>query len=53
VDVETRRARVQRRNTEKPASYSFEVNDATFDFMETWFERPSAEELVGAEVIRG
>jgi predicted kinase len=53
VDVETRRARVQRRNTEKSASYSFDVSDAMFDFMETWFERPSAEELVGAEVVRG
>jgi predicted kinase len=52
VDPETRRTRVQRRNTEKSASYSFEVSDAMFDFMEGWFERPSAEELVGAEVIR-
>ncbi len=53
VDVETRRARVHRRNAEKSASYSFEVSDAMFDFMEGWFERPSAEELGGAEVVDG
>lgn len=52
VDPETRRARVQQRNTERSSTYSFEVTDAMFDFMEGWFERPSEDELVGAEVIR-
>ncbi|UQA57283.1 AAA family ATPase [Polyangium aurulentum] len=53
VDAEVRRARVHQRNAEKIGSYSFEVNDEMFDFMETYFERPSADELVGAEVISG
>jgi len=53
VDAEVRRARVHRRNVEKSGSYSFDVNDEMFDFMETYFDRPSADELVGAEVISG
>lgn len=38
VDPKTRRERVHRRNAEKSASYSFEVSDAMFDFMEGWFD---------------
>ncbi|WP_224244070.1 AAA family ATPase [Hyalangium gracile] len=53
VDANTRRERVRRRNTEQAATYSFEVTDAMFDFMEGFFERPTADELVGAEVIPG
>jgi predicted kinase len=51
VDRETRRARVRQRNTERSATYAFEVSDAMFDFMEGWFERPEADELTGAETI--
>lgn len=51
VEKETRRHRVARRNTEKGDTFEFEVSDADFEFMETWFERPTADELVGAKII--
>jgi predicted kinase len=51
VDVETRRARVRRRNVERAGTYAFEVTDAMFDFMETWFEPPTEDELYGAMIV--
>lgn len=51
IDKETRRQRVTKRNQEQGDSFEFEVNDDAFDFMETWFEAPRAEELIGAVVI--
>lgn len=52
IDKETRKERVTKRNQEQGDSFEFEVNDEAFDFMETWFEVPGSEELVGAIVIR-
>ena len=43
---ETRKKRVEKRNTEKdPAVYAFEVTNMMFNFMEPKFEPPCAEEL--------
>ncbi|WP_179348234.1 AAA family ATPase [Winogradskyella pacifica] len=43
--------RVMKRNTEKGATFEFEVTKDNFDFMETWFERPSEKELSDGFVI--
>jgi hypothetical protein len=51
VDVETRRARVRRRNVERAGTYAFEVSDAMFDVMERWFEPPTDDELYGAMIV--
>lgn len=51
ISKETRWQRVQQRNTEKGATYEFEVTQENFDFMETWFESPNTEELIGSVVI--
>ncbi|NPD45711.1 ATP-binding protein [Lentimicrobium sp. S6] len=52
IDKETRRKRVTKRNQEQGDSFEFEVSAEAFDFMETWFEAPRSEELVGAIVVR-
>jgi len=44
--------RVSQRNQEKGATYEFDVTKEDFDFMETWFERPSDEEIIDATVIK-
>jgi predicted kinase len=51
ITKETRRQRVVQRNTEKGETFQFEVSNADFEFMETWFERPTIKELVGAQII--
>jgi len=51
VDVETRRARVLRRNEQRGATYSLEVSDRMFDFMERWFEYPTEDELYDAMIV--
>jgi predicted kinase len=51
VDVETRRARVRRRNAERGATFAFEIGDAMFDRMEGHFEVPTADELAGATIV--
>ncbi len=43
--------RVMKRNTEKGATYEFEVTQDNFDFMETWFEKPTEKEMIGGVVI--
>lgn len=40
-----RKERVLKRNTEKGNTFAFEVSEADFNFMESWFEIPSKEEL--------
>jgi predicted kinase len=45
VPRDTRLKRVLDRNKQKNETYSFEVNQAMFDYMETVFEAPGAEEL--------
>ena len=47
----TRLERVLKRNSEKGATYEFEVSKENFDFMESWFEAPTDNELLGATVI--
>lgn len=51
VDIEIRRARVRERNVERGPTFSFEVNDAMFDYMEGWFEPPTDDELYEAMVV--
>jgi predicted kinase len=51
VDRETRRARVQRRNVDRTETYSFHVTDEMFDFMESYFEPPSDDELYDAMIV--
>ncbi|MDF4223361.1 ATP-binding protein [Maribacter sp. M208] len=51
ISKETRWQRVQQRNTEKGATFEFEVTKENFNFMETWFENPTENELIGSVVI--
>lgn len=51
VDVETRRARVHRRNMERSGTFAFEVTEAMFDAMERYFEPPTDDELYGAMLV--
>lgn len=46
-----RRERVARRNTQRGATFAFEVTPAMFDFMESQYEPPSAEERARAIVL--
>jgi len=50
IPKETRLERVMKRNKEKRATYEFEVTLENFDFMESWFEKPSEKE-VGTGII--
>ncbi len=52
ISKETRLERVFKRNKEKGATYEFEVSKENFDFMESWFERPTEIELKGALVVK-
>tara|TARA_R110002074_G_scaffold57077_10_gene140536 strand:+ start:8273 stop:8767 length:495 start_codon:yes stop_codon:yes gene_type:complete len=51
ISKETRWQRIQQRNTEKGDTFEFEVTQENFNFMQNWFEPPTAEELVGGIVI--
>jgi len=51
LQTATRKQRVQKRNMDRGETFSFEVSDTDFDFMETWFERPSGDELLHAKII--
>jgi predicted kinase len=53
ADLAERRQRVQRRNTHAQDVLSVEVPDDIFDWAETWYEAPAADELVGAIVVKG
>lgn len=46
-----RRQRVSVRNEEKKGTYSFEITDLMFNFVEAWFEPPTEEELAGAVIV--
>jgi predicted kinase len=52
VPKETRKNRVLKRNYERGETYEFDVTSESFDFMESWFEQPSQEELKGSIVIK-
>ena len=43
--------RVLKRNDEQGDTYQFEVSKADFDFMETWFEKPTVTELKNSIII--
>ena len=47
----TRLKRVLQRNNEKGVTFEFEVSQDNFEFMETWFEKPSMEELKEGIII--
>lgn len=51
ADPLLRRQRVKLRNENKDQSYAFEVTDAMFDFMESWFEPPENQELSQSIVV--
>jgi hypothetical protein len=39
------------RNKEQGDTFEFEVSKENFDFMETWFEKPSKTEMICSVVI--
>ena len=51
LSKETRWARIEKRNTEKGATFEFEVTKENFNFMEEWFEKPTASEIENGIVI--
>ncbi|SFW24650.1 AAA family ATPase [Cellulophaga fucicola] len=51
ISKETRLNRVMKRNAEKGDTFEFEVSKENFDFMETWFQKPSKEEMKNGIVI--
>lgn len=51
IPKEIRWQRVQNRNQEKGSSFEFEVSESDFNFMESWFEVPTSEELNGAILL--
>ena len=51
ITKETRMERVIKRNNEKGKTFEFEVSKDNFDFMESWFEKPSQKELDGGIII--
>lgn len=51
IPKETRLERVIKRNNEKGYTYQFEVSKEDFDFMESWFEKPSKKELEDGIII--
>ena len=51
ISKNTRLKRVMKRNTEKGATFEFEVSKENFNFMESWFEKPSEKEMTGGIII--
>jgi predicted kinase len=51
IPSEIRKQRVLHRNQEQGATFQFEVSETDFDFMETWFEKPTLNELEHATII--
>lgn len=51
LDKQTRKNRITKRNIEQGDSYQFEVSDADFEFMETWFETPTESELKNSIIV--
>ncbi len=51
ISKETRLERVMKRNYEKGDTYEFDVSKENFDFMESWFEKPSEKEMQGGITI--
>ncbi|WP_368389423.1 AAA family ATPase [Oceanihabitans sp. 2_MG-2023] len=51
IPKETRLQRILQRNSEKGDTFQFEVSQADFDFMESRFEKPTAEEMQHGIVV--
>lgn len=51
VSKAKRLERVLKRNTEKGDTFEFEVTQDNFNFMETWFEIPSENEMIDGFLI--
>jgi predicted kinase len=51
VDAQTRRERVRQRNIQRSGTYTFEVTDDMFDYLENAFESPADDELQGAMIV--
>ena len=51
ISKDTRLKRVLNRNIEKGETFEFEVTIENFDFMEDWFEKPEAKEMLAGIVI--
>jgi len=51
ISKETRLERVLQRNKDKGDTFEFEVSKENFDFMETWFEKPTKDEMINAILI--
>ncbi|MFT5749517.1 MAG: putative kinase [Ancylomarina sp.] len=51
IPKEIRWERVCQRNQEKGDTFEFEVSEANFNFMESWFEQPQSNELNKAVIL--
>ena len=51
ISKDTRMQRVMKRNTDKGETFEFEVSEENFNFMENWFEKPTAKEMIGGIII--
>ena len=51
IPKDIRLKRVMKRNEEKGATCEFEVSKENFDFMETWFEKPTQKEMMNGVII--
>ncbi|WP_299213591.1 ATP-binding protein [uncultured Dokdonia sp.] len=51
LPLEVRKQRVIKRNQEKGTTFQFEVSETDMEFMETWFEKPTPNELEHALII--
>ena len=52
IPKEVRKERVLKRNVEKGVTFEFEVTNEDFEFMESWFEDLTLEELENAVIIK-
>lgn len=51
IPKEIRKQRVKNRNSEKGSTFEFEVSNEDFNFMESWFEKPTLEEMKNGILI--
>ena len=52
ISKEIRKERISKRNLEKGVTFEFEVSEDNFEFMESWFETLTTEELQDAIIIK-
>jgi predicted kinase len=52
IPKEIRWDRLMQRNQKKGETFEFEVSEANFNFMESWFENPVNEELKNAKILK-